>query len=576
MLVMSKQALSENENPTPDQAASAGLLIAVELAFDPDTNVLSAELIDADTPLAVDLSYLQDLIAHHEFQDLHFEKDALQQLLSRIEAGERGSFTLGERRDAKLTINISDDAMRVIANTEPAYGGTPLSIAQVESALTEAKVDPKRWNRGALQKLVTEDSVVEYEIASGVRPEAGTNSKFVQLVEGIVTHAPTEEENGNVNQYEVNDFLVVEPGTPLMRREPVSPGVDGIDVHGTTLPATTGKHTSYAKKMAGVIRDEKDSNLLIAATKGHPVALANGVYLDEVLKLPSADMRTGHVHFDGSICITGDVTAGVHLTATGDVTVKGTVEHATIQAGANIFIGGGAVNPDPQLDEDQPTIKLEAVGNIQAKFVSGAYLNAKGNVLVKEYIGFCHTEADDQVRVGQDGGKGRVYGGSCHGRRGVLANQLGSNSSVLTIISAGLSASPSEDQSELNDEVAVLEEQCKKVQLLLNKMHCNLPPTTLPDDAPTQKSPEPPDDESCNKLRNTLDALETQQAVLRRSLADLEIQRGVDGSAEASVFASKSIRAGVTLRINGVQRKFKSRDAGGTFKLQEGAIVRVE
>jgi hypothetical protein len=88
-------------------------------------------------------------------------------------------------------------------------------------------------------------------------------------------------------------------------------------------------------------------------------------------------------------------------------------------------------------------------------------------------------------------------------------------------------------------------------------MSCDLP---LPKTETTadEKTLEQPNENVCNKLRNTLQGLVDQQKVLRRSVADLQVQPADSASAEASIFASKSIRAGVTLRINGVQRKFTS------------------
>jgi hypothetical protein len=127
----------------------------------------------------------------------------------------------------------------------------------------------------------------------------------------------------------------------------------------------------------------------------------------------------------------------------------------------------------------------------------------------------------------------------------------------------------------LNKDLAALDEQRKKVELLLNKMSCDLP---LPKTEATadDKTLEQPNENVCNKLRYTLQGLVDQQKVLRRSVADLQVQFADSASAGASIFASKSIRAGVTLRIKGVQRKFTSSDAGGTFKLHEGTISRVE
>ena len=567
---MSEQAEMDGDN-SADDAMLAGALVSIQLEVDPETNVLSAVIADSATPVVVDLAYLNHLLAEHGYQDFYIESDALGELLGKVSEGDRGKFALGERRDAVLRIAVSEDAMRVSASSEPAYGGQSLTQERVECTLVEANIDPRAWHRDRIEEVLAQDCVTDFEIASGTPPEAGTDSQFVQLVHGIDTHGPAETDLGNVDQYEVNDFIVVEPGTQLMRRDPATPGVDGFDVHATTLTAVPGKHTSYAKNLAGVMQDETDDNILVATGKGHPVALANGVRLDDVLKLPSVDMRTGHVSFDGSVFISGDVTAGVEINATGDITVKGTVEHAKLRAGGCIVVGGGVINPSSQRDdEEELAIRLEAGGDIQAKFVSGALLKADGHVVVKEYLGFCRTEAGDQVSVGQGGGKGHVFGGTCHGRNGVLANQLGSNSSASTLVIAGHAAIPSEDQSELTSDLIDLDEQRKKIEFLISKMFCDLPPTPDPDNPGAESA----DAETCDKLRKTLESLQAEEDELRRAMANLQAQLVEDSSAEVGVFAAKVIRAGVVLRIDGVDRGFDNRDTGGTFQQQGGAVVR--
>lgn len=573
---MSKQSQDNDAVSVEDPAVAAGQSIRIELDFDPNTHQLSAIAADADTPLSIDLSYLNALIKQHGYQHFFFEQDALQQLLSRLDDGERGRFALGERRDARLTIEVAEDAMFAVAKAQPHFGGVPFNKAQVESKLREAGVNPGCWDHAALQQLVKATSSAEYKIANSIVPEAGTDSKFIALVEGVIKHPPSKVEHGKVNQYEVYDFVVVEPGTLLMRRIPATPGIDGMDVNGTLLPATAGKHESFTKDMPGVVRDDNDNNLLIASTKGHPVVTATGVSLDEVLKLQSVDMRTGNVNFDGSIYVAGDVSASVNLKATGDVIIKGSVAQANIQADADILISGGAVNPEPHQDQMPHVICLEAGGNIEAKFVSGAQLKTGGDVVVKEYIGFSTTQADGQVLVGQSGGKGTIYGGSCHAYDAVLANRLGSKSSVPTLISVGLITSTKKCQSELDDELASLEEQGKKVQLLLEKTRCESPMSTPSDkQAEAQLAALKPLDETlCDKLSNTLNAINEQQRKTQHALADLAKQ--LDVAAKASIFVTKEIRAGVSLQINGVQREFKSRDTGGSFKLQADAVARSE
>ena len=541
--------------------------VSVRFECDFETDVLSAHIAEGSAK-AIDTAYLAELLEEQGFRDYLIESEAMQNLVSHITTGNVEPLPVGERRHATLKISVADDAMAAYATSEPPAGGDHIGNSMIEAALEAAGVKRSRCIEAALQELMTQDSMSHLLIAEGEAVEHGTDSQFLPQVEGIVVHAPTKLARGNVDQYDFMKFTVVEEGTLLMRREPATTGKDGVDVRGKRIPATPGKTVGWASGLTGAVLDESDDNLLIAETKGHPILMSNGVRLDEVLKLPSADRRTGHVEFDGTIYINGDVSAGVELDASGDVFIKGTLEDATIRAGADIIIGGGIINAEPPEDEDNWSINLQAGRDIHAKFVTGALLKAEGSVIIKEYIGFCETEAQHQVLVGQSGGKGRIYGGSCHGHNGIHANQLGSNSSAATLISAGLTSAPTEDQSELNEALASLEDQCKKVQFLMENLSCDVSPGTTGKDQETAT----PDPETCNKLMNTLTMLEQQQEEMRQALAELQN----DSEVNPAIRVDKVVRAGVTMRINGVQRNFKAQDTGGAFQLSKGAVVRVE
>lgn len=558
-----------------DDRALKPVQVSLEFAFDTETNCLTAMIKAADSSRIIDMNTLTAMLEQHGYQDFFFASGALQNLLVEIQAGKPKEVVVGERRDAGIAIDVSDDAMRVVASTEPAYGGQALTFEAVADALTAAGVTHACWNREAMAELVAQPKATHFVIASGKPAEAGTDCKFTSLIQGIITHQPRQLQNGNVDQYDFLEFTVAEPGMLLMRREPATDGVDGIDVYGNVLPATPGKPRDWSGNMPGTMLDDADENLLLASTKGHPVVMSNGVRLDDVLKLSSADGRTGNISFDGTVYIAGDAASGICLDATGDVFIKGAVEDATITAGGDIVIGGGIINANANGDNATLATRLQAGGDIHARFVTGASLIAQRNVVVKEYIGFCETFAHEQVQVGQSGGKGRIYGGRCHGQGGVLANQFGTKSSASTLISAGHVETPSEDQSELNGALASLDEQRKKVRFLMENLQCEIPLPNPDAEANTEEtSSQTPDAETCNKLFNTLVLLEEQQEHMRLALADLQERNSA--IEDVSIIATKRIRAGVCMRINGVQRNFKARDAGGTFKLREGAVVRYE
>lgn len=547
-----------------EQAEPQGVPVNVTLQFDEATQELSAVVGDAQELTVFDLTYLRELVARQGFSNLYFPADALQALLHRIAQDERGTFPLGCRKDAAVELEVGVDAMTLLASTTPAFGGAPLSWSAIEQALQNSNIDPNCIDSKAIDELVKGPSRKGVTIAWGRPAEDGTDSTFETLVRGVIHHAPTAGDDGNVDPFDISEFIVVDEGAHLMRLVPATSGTDGMDVHGKIIAAKPGKQTPFARDLPGVRIDTDDENLLVAATKGHPVIMANGVRIDEVIKFPSADTRSGDIRFDGSVYVTGDVSAGVEIYASGDVTVKGMVEHAVIEAGGDITVGIGIVNPAPHDAGPIPEgVHLKAAGNIQAKYVSGAWLEAGGNIIAKEYIAHSVTETAGQVLVGQGGGQGRIFGGRCHGRKGIAANRIGSNASVETLVSAGLRTPPHEARESLESQLQDLAIQQEKVETLAAKLQC----------VPAGEGGAAAD-ETCVKLSNTLTMLEqkTEKARSRLAAIDADLQ----AAADASITVAKSLRANATLCIHGVRRLFTARDAGGTFRMVDEALTRVE
>ena len=471
---------------------------------------------------------------------------------------------MGPTEDGLIKLEVTADAMAVLASVAAGISGQALTVAVIEQALLAARLEPACFDHQAIAELIDTPHADGVVIARGRPSEDGADSHFEPLVQGVIHHAPTRHGDGNVDQFDINEFVVVEAGTELMRLHPATPGVDGYDVYGNAISARPGKQKPFARDLAGTCIDPEDEHLLLAQAKGHPVILADGVRVEESITLPAVDLRSGDIRFDGSIYVKGDISAGVEIYASGDVTVKGMVEHAVIEAGGNITVGIGIVNPEPHGIGPVPEgVHLKAAGNIQAKYVSGAWLEAGGDIIVKEYIAHSVTETAGHVLVGQAGGQGRIFGGRCHGRKGVAANRLGSNASADTLISAGVRTPPHEARETLLEELDRLRLEKEEIMRLISRLTC---------EAPGEASLAA--DETCIKLHNTLTILDQKAAKAQLRLRDIEAD--LAAAAGASITAAKSLRARVTLCIHGVRRSFASRDAGGTFHMVDKKVVRTE
>ncbi|MCZ6640465.1 MAG: FapA family protein [Gammaproteobacteria bacterium] len=519
---------------------------AVALEFDEDEGILNAVLTAHDSNPGITPTSLEAMIKSSEYAELYLPNDAIKDLLSRVVKRERGSFPVAERRDATIRIEVASDEMTALVTTRPAYGGEPLTAELLTGVIREAGVQEQFCDKAALESIVLDKKVNHNKVpfATGQEPKPGIDSRFTYLFETESTEGPAVDEVGNVDLYNLHDFLVIDEKTPLLQRTPATLGVEGSTVKGKVLKAKNGNDTGFAKDTPGAVPDPENSDLLISEIKGHPVALHNGVRVDPTLRMDHVDLGSGNVIFDGSLLINGDVTAGVLVEATGDIVIKGVVENATIIAGNDVLINGGVIGPEPVDEEEEFTTRLKAGGNIEAQFINRAKISTESDVIVKEYISHCEISAHGQIKVGE-GGRGWLFGGWNHGDMGISATRLGTDANIKTTVSVGVSPEMLQKRTDLIKQKEVLLLQIKQLSAVLGKTQS----------AGGQFDPE--------KLENTIEAI--NQKIADAIVVLGEHEETMEATKDATIEVKDTVFPNVTIAIGHAQMFIQREHGGGMF-----------
>lgn len=148
------------------------------------------------------------------------------------------------------------------------------------------------------------------------------------------------------------------------------------------------------------------------------------------MKVVTEDIRrfSGVAVYEDNVEIEGTVRTGARLRVHGDLTVRGNVEDAIIEAGGNVCIEGGF------LGTGAGSITCE--GDFSARFVQGQRIETKGNVKVAKAILSSTVFASGDVRAG--GEEGAIVGGEIHAQGNVEATVVGSRRPVTTRIEVGV------------------------------------------------------------------------------------------------------------------------------------------
>lgn len=548
-------------SPTPTASQDSGdqpiRASRIHLRYDSDSHNVVAQLTPDPHAPSLSVELLRRQLADEGYGEYFAPDEGLQSVVQKANRAESGEYVIAERRDAHVDWTVSPDKTAVYLTVAPAYGGTAPTRDALHAALLEQQVPEACILWAALDEVTAAGQCQDLCVAQAQPAEPGRDTYFELLVDTGLELQLQEDEQGRVDLRELHEFVVVEQGTELMRRHPATAGKPGLNVAGEPLIAKPGKDVGFGKDLAGTQVSPQDSNLLIAAIKGHPVLMSQGMRVDPTLKVHNVDLSTGNIDFDGSLEVTGDVTSGFVVRASGDIVVRGMVEKAEIHARKNLTVAGGVIGEELGRDEHNQLrlrTQLRAGGNLSAKFVNLAELAAGGDIHVREYVMQSHLQSQGAILVGQGGGKGSLIGGRASAAERLVANILGSDANVYTEVRIGTANPKRRLMESLRQAVALCDHNCQKLEAALAAMG--------PPDAHGPKA------EKRAKIHNTFKAQRQRRQRLQGLIQRLVARRQASQTAQVDV--RRQLHANVNITIDGVSHTY-THDMGPRCLVRRGA-----
>ena len=336
--------------------------------------------------------------------------------------------TVQPQPDDPIALHVSSDGMVAWlipwADAEVTEAGLSTSI---ESAGVSAGVDLAQFGSFVGTRLS-----VPAVIAHG-RPVVNGIDAVVDFIVPRVAgvHAPSAGDDATVDYREMGSTgKPVKSGDVVAQKTPVTEAVEGITVRGVTIPGTIAKDIDLHKFNGKGTQVTEDGLAIVASTSGSGSWIADRV---SVLPLTSisgdVDFSTGNVRVEGDVSILGTITTDFVVEATGNITVLGAIEGATVIAGGSVTINGGFVG------QERGTIT--AGGSVTARFMEHATVHAGGPVVVGFEIRQCTVISEASVSVGGGRGPGKITGGLVRAKYSVDAAEVGAENGVSTKVQAG-------------------------------------------------------------------------------------------------------------------------------------------
>lgn len=368
--------------------------------------------------------------------------------------------TLAERRDGSIAIEISPDKMQASLKLTAAWGGKQIDLPEILTHLKKNNVCmglSKLKIQALLKQLSTlkPGEVCQSEIAQGKAPVNGLNAVLERKVflarERLLQ--PQEREDGSVDMRNLGAMIVVKANDLLIIKHLATEGTPGYNIKGEVLKQKPGKD-AVLQVGTGTAFHPKDPNKLIATVPGQPVETRTGMNVDDVLQLKDVDISTGHVTFKGSILITGDVHEGMIVKSSGDITVMGFVDSATLEAEGDVTVSKGIIGR--QIKANEYSTNIYSQGQISAQFVQYSQLVAKGNILVTKQLLHSNTKTAGSLTVSDPSGRrGDLVGGVAHAEKGITAVVIGATAGTKTDVYCAMG------QAELKQDLKLLDESVK-------------------------------------------------------------------------------------------------------------------
>ena len=390
----------------------------------------------------LDAAIVREQLAAQGLSNLYVDENALARLLTAYaESPERIELPIGERRNGACRVDVVDDKSVASLTLVPPYGGDPVTADQIHDALKTAGVVAGILPE-EIEAALAEGSAADRVVARWRDVTHGEDATFVSLLPEPEERRPHADEHGIIDYRDLGQIAAVRAGDPLMRRIPATAGENGYDVSGRVLKASPGKNTPFSPLIRGAKVDPADADLLCAAISGRPIVGPTGVSVEAVVVLSHVDISTGHVDFDGSVNVQGDVSSGMRIRATGDVVIGGSVGAARITAGGKIVVKGGVIGGGGEADasaKDRAVIRCQ--GLFKASFLEYADIESSSEILIDNHCMYSTLAAGPRVVVGGAGSKtGHIRGGTVSAAALVKAVTFGSPMGVKTTIRVGFDA----------------------------------------------------------------------------------------------------------------------------------------
>ncbi len=289
-------------------------------------------------------------------------------------------------------------------------------------------------------------------VARGIAPVDGVDGYYEYKFDRRIDNKPKIKEDGSVDYMSVYSIESVTEGQVIAVYHPPLACKDGTGVRGNEVLAKRGKEQPFLK---GKGFNRSQDNLTYTAAIDGKIEMQN----DRIMILSihevngDADLIKGDIDFRGDVVIHGSVESGVNIKATGSITIDGTVEACTLDAGKDIILRRG------MLGGNKAFVKTK--GNVFARFFENTRIEADG-IIQADVLMNCKVLCKEKVIL--IGNRASIIGGEVHAVEGVEASNIGNDAETKTTVVVGAEMGIHSRLAQLEKKIAETKAEIQKIE----------------------------------------------------------------------------------------------------------------
>lgn len=266
----------------------------------------------------------------------------------------------------------------------------------------------------------------EFLIAKGTPKVDGINGHFEFTFDLATQKKPIINEDGTVDYNTLGKMQLVDKDQLLATYHPMAEGSDGMNISGGVLKAKKSFDLPPLKLINASYNP--DTFEYHALMEGKVSVIGKTLKVTPVLEIEGdLDAITENIEFHGDVHVKGNVFSNAVINTTGNITIDGHVEIATLIAGKNVILKNGM--------QGSGIGRIKCGGSLTAKFLEQTIVDAGEDVSANTILN-CDISSGRSVNV--SGSKGTIVGGKIKAVESVNAQVIGNSVGITTKIIIGL------------------------------------------------------------------------------------------------------------------------------------------